>query len=96
MTTTAVLRWPIPEPIRCADGHVIACPTCGRMVRLVLAMDLDDHTDAPSAVSCPAGHAWFEERLPRRWGALLLAELLDAEPGIFAHLEELQRVHGGA
>lgn len=96
MTTPVVLRWPIPEAIRCADGQIIACPTCGGVVPLVLAMDLDDHSDAPSAVTCPEGHAWFEERLPRHWGALLLAELLDIEPGLFAHLEDLQHVHGGA
>lgn len=94
MTTPPVLRWPMPGRVVDQAGHLIACPVCGALEHLVLGMDLDDHSDEPSYMACPGGHTWPEERLPRRLGALLLADILEAEPGLLAELEALQREHG--
>lgn len=94
MSTPAVLRWPMPGRVVDQAGQVIACPTCGVEERLLLGLDLDDHSDAPSYMSCRSGHSWAEVGMPRRLGALLLADMLDIEPGLLAHLEELQREHG--
>ncbi|MFF4836574.1 hypothetical protein [Streptomyces sp. NPDC001315] len=95
MSTPPVLRWPMPGRVLGIDGQLIACPTCGAGEALALGMDLDDHTDAPSYMSCQAGHSWAEERLPRRLGAELLATILDIEPGLLGSLDELRDVHGG-
>lgn len=95
MSTPPVLRWPMPGPfVDHTSGRVIECPTCRETERLVVAMDLDDHSEGPSYITCPGGHTWPEAGLPRRLAALLLAEIFEAEPSLFAHLEELQRVHG--
>ncbi|MEV6833612.1 hypothetical protein AB0N17_03615 [Streptomyces sp. NPDC051133] len=93
MSTPAVLRWPLPDWVIAEAG--IACPACGTRARLILAMDLDDRSDEPSYMACPAGHQWAEKRLPRRVGAELLAEVLDAEPGLLGSLDELRREYGG-
>lgn len=87
------LRWPIPGRAVDQAGQVIACPTCGADERLLLGMDLDDRSDAPSYMSCRSGHSWPEAGMPRRLGAQLLDEILDLEPGLLAHFDELQRVH---
>lgn len=94
MSEPAVLRWPLPGRVVDQDGRPIACPQCGAADRLLLGMDLDDHTDAPSYMSCRSGHSWAEERMPRRLGVLLLADILDIEPGILARIDDLQRAHG--
>lgn len=95
MTAPVVLRWPMPGPIRGVGGHVVACPECYLTVRLVLAMDLDDSSDEPSYLTCPGGHTWPEPAVPRRLAALLLAEVLAADPSLLGHLDELRDVHGG-
>nr|WSY53809.1 hypothetical protein OG999_29320 [Streptomyces sp. NBC_00886] len=96
MSTPVALRWPMPGPF--ADhttGRVVACPECRVMHRLVVDMDLDDvDCGEPSRITCPAGHEWLEAGLPRRLAALILAEVLDAEPGLLANFEALQREHG--
>lgn len=94
MSTPPVLRWPIPGRAVDEAGQLLACPACGAADRLLLGMDLDDQTDAPSYMSCRNGHSWAEARLPRRLGALLLAEILDLDPSILGRLDELHDVHG--
>lgn len=94
MSTPPVLRWPLPGRAVDEAGVLIACPTCGAADRLLLGMDLDDQTDDPSYMSCGSGHSWAEPRMPRRLGALLLAEVLDIDPSILGHLDELRDVHG--
>lgn len=94
MSTPPVLRWPLPGRVLGTDEQLIACPTCGADEALALGMDLDDHTDAPSYMSCRAGHSWAEERLPRRLGAELLADILDVDPSILGRLDELRDVYG--
>lgn len=94
MSGPAVLRWPLPGRVVDETGQPIACPVCGSQERLLLGLDLDDHSDAPSYMGCHGGHSWAEERMPRRLGALLLADILDIEPGLLAHLDDLQREHG--
>ncbi|MFJ4623057.1 hypothetical protein [Streptomyces sp. NPDC088812] len=94
MSEPVVLRWQMPAPIRGAGGRVAACPECGLMVRLILAMDLDDHSDEPSYLTCPGGHTWPEAAIPRRLGALLLAEILESDPGLYGRLDELREIYG--
>ncbi|MEU3546287.1 hypothetical protein [Streptomyces longwoodensis] len=95
MSTPAVVRWAMPGPFTAPDGRVIACPQCQATERLVVGMDLDDvDSPEPSWLSCPAGHAWPEAGLPRGTAALILAEVLDAEPGLLASLDELRREYG--
>ncbi|MHC3471215.1 hypothetical protein ACYF6T_21310 [Streptomyces sp. 7R007] len=97
MSATPVLRWPMPGPfVDHTSGCVIECPTCRETERLVVAMDLGDHSGEPSYITCPGGHTWPEAGLPRRLAALLLAEVFEAEPGLLADLEALQRVHGSS
>ncbi|MEV8036733.1 hypothetical protein [Streptomyces sp. NPDC086182] len=96
MSEPIVLRWPLPAAPVDGAGRPVVCPVCGTGEGLVLGMDLDDHSDAPSAMACPSGHSWFEERFPRRYGALLLADVLDAEPGLLADLALMQRMHEAA
>lgn len=94
MSEPPVLRWPMPGRVTVGRGEALACPVCGAVERLVLGMDLDDQSEEPSYMTCPGGHTWAEGRLPRWFGALLLADILDIEPGILAHLDDLQREHG--
>lgn len=98
MSTPAVLRWAMPGPfVDHTTGRVAACPECGARERLVVGMDLDDVDSVdPSWVSCPAGHQWAEAGLPRSLAALILAEILDADPSILGRLDELRDVYGGA
>jgi hypothetical protein len=78
------------------SGRTVACPECGLTERLIVRMDLDDvDSDEPSRMSCPDGHQWTEKGLPRRLGALILAEVFDTEPGLLGSLEELRREYGG-
>lgn len=91
MTEPTVLRWPMPGRVTVGRGETLACPVCGAVERLVLGMDLDDRSEEPSYMACPGGHTWAEGRLPRWFGALLLADILDIEPSI---LDDLQREHG--
>lgn len=95
MSTPAVLRWAMTRPFVDQAGQVIACPTCGAVQRLVVGMDLDDvGSDEPSWLTCPAGHTWAAAGLPRGLAALILAEILDADPSVLGHLEELRRMYG--
>ncbi|MGW3024506.1 hypothetical protein [Streptomyces sp. NPDC001221] len=94
MSTPVVLRWPLPDWVIAEAG--VACPVCGATARLLLGMDLDDHSDAPSYMACPAGHQWAEAGLPRRLGALLLADILEADPSILGRLDELRDLQDGA
>lgn len=95
MTTPAVLRWAMPGPfVDHTTGRTVSCPECRLTERLVVPMDLDDvDSDEPSYITCPGGHTWAEAGLPRRLAALILAEILDAEPSILGRLEELRREH---
>ncbi|MFF2511682.1 hypothetical protein [Streptomyces sp. NPDC058086] len=96
MSEPTVLRWRLPFAPVDGAGRPVVCPTCGVGERLVLGMDLDDHSDEPSYMTCPSGHSWLDERFTRKYGALFLADILDAEPGLLAHLDDLQREHGAA
>lgn len=92
MGAPVVLRWPVPDDL--VARFEVACPQCGATRRLLLGMDLEDRSDAPSVMGCPDGHTWLEERVPRSFGASLLAEILDADPVIVGRLEELQGMYG--
>lgn len=94
MSTPPVLRWRLPFAPVDGSGRPVVCPVCGVGEGLVLGMDLDDHSDEPSYVTCPAGHEWLDGRLTRRYGAQLLAAVFESEPGLFAHLDELRRTFG--
>lgn len=96
MSTPPVLRFPLPLAPVDGAGRPVVCPVCGTGERLLLGVDLDDHSDEPSHMTCPAGHSWLDDRLTRKYGALLLAAVFDAEPGLFAHLDVLQRAYGAA
>jgi hypothetical protein len=85
----------MPGRVLGENSRPIACPTCGADDRLLLGMDLDDRSEAPSYMSCGNGHSWAEKGMPRRLGALLLAEVLDLDPSLFGRLDELQDAHGG-
>ncbi|QJS13211.1 hypothetical protein HKX69_29995 [Streptomyces argyrophyllae] len=95
MSTPAVLRWAIPWPFSGETGERIACPQCGAVQPLVVAMDLDAvDSQEPTWLTCPAQHTWAEADLPQCMPAQLLADVLDAEPGLFANLDELRREYG--
>lgn len=94
MSAPVVLRWPLPVGSVDGLGQPFACPDCGTVEGVLIAMDLEDHSDAPSTMGCPQNHTWLEERLPRHVGASLLADILDIEPALLGRLEELQGVHG--
>lgn len=89
MTEPAVLRCPLPGRVVISDAP-IACPTCGAADRLILGMDLDDRGDEPSYMSCPGGHTWAEERLPRWFSAGLLDEIFQVDPTLLGRLEEIR------
>jgi hypothetical protein len=91
MTEPVVIRWPIPDHAVLASGP-ITCPTCGGDESLTLAMDLHDRSDDPSYMSCPVGHIWAEERFPRIFAAELLDEILQIDPSILGHLDELREI----
>jgi hypothetical protein len=97
MSTPPVLRWAMPGRfVDHTTGRIVACPECRATERLVVGMDLDDvGSDEPSWLSCPSGHTWSEAGLPRGLAALILAEVLDADPSVLGHLDELRDVYGG-
>lgn len=97
MSTPAVLRWAMTRPfVDHTTGQTIACPTCRATERLVVGMDLDDvDSIEPSWLTCPAGHTWPEAGLPRGLAALILAEVLDADPSLLGRLDDLRREYGG-
>ena len=72
MGSPVVLRWPLPRGAVDGFGQPFACPQCGTVDGVLIAMDLEERSDAPSVMGCPDGHTWLEERLPRSFGALLL------------------------
>lgn len=91
MTEPTILRWPLPMPVP-RGGVPIACPTCGGVDRLVIAMDLDDRSEEPSYMTCQQGHTWAEPLLPRRFGAQLLGDILEADPSLLGRLDDLREV----
>jgi hypothetical protein len=90
-----VLRWPLPGPSIGVTGQPVVCPECGERERLLIGLDLDDHSDEPSFMACPAGHRWLEAGMPRHIGAQLLADAFDIDPSLYGRLDELRDVHGG-
>ncbi|MFI5684662.1 hypothetical protein [Streptomyces sp. NPDC051636] len=85
----------MPWPSSGEAGQRIACPQCDATHPLVVAMDLDAaDSQEPSWLTCPNQHTWAEAALPQSMPALLFAAILDAEPGLFAHLDELRREYG--
>lgn len=95
MSSPAALRWPLAGLSLDVTGRPIACPECGVREGLLLGLDLDDRSEDPSHMACPAGHRWLEPGMPRHVGAQLLPDVFESEPGLFAHLNELRDVHGG-
>ncbi|MEU0069535.1 hypothetical protein ABZ027_08320 [Streptomyces sp. NPDC006332] len=95
MSTPPALRWPLPKPSFGVTGQPVACPECDARERLLIGLDLDDHSEDPSHMACPDGHRWLEPGMPRRIGAQLLADTLDADPSLYGWLDELRDVHGG-
>ncbi|MDX2708085.1 hypothetical protein PV350_35360 [Streptomyces sp. PA03-6a] len=77
-------RFELPVELEDAnDGTVIGCPECGETFPLVLGIDSGDASDAPSYLTCPAGHTWAEPRCPRRLGGAILDALFRDNPGRF-------------
>jgi hypothetical protein len=89
MSEPVVLRWPLPG-ITTVEGVLITCPECGAEDRLALGMDLDDRSDGPAYMSCQQGHLWAEERFSRRIAGEFLDEMLQLDPTLLGHLDDLR------